>query len=47
MGERFRLQGQSAAYALWKSRLKYEVLVNFAGEERNKTANTPENKERQ
>jgi len=32
LGERFRLLGQSAAFALWMSRLKYEITANLAGE---------------
>jgi len=40
VGEKFRLQGQSAASALWKSRLKYDEPANFAGKNKNSTSNT-------
>jgi len=40
LGERFRLQGQSAASALWKSRLKCYKPANFAGETKSNTSNT-------
>jgi predicted hydrolase (HD superfamily) len=40
LGEKFRLQGQSAASALWKSRLKYDEPANFAGENKNNGSNT-------
>ena len=38
MGENSWVQGQSAALALWKSRLKCKNPANFAGENKNDTA---------
>jgi putative nucleotidyltransferase with HDIG domain len=40
LGEKFRLQAQSAASALWKSRLKYDEPTSFAGENQNNTSHT-------